>query len=308
MNINRAYKSSVFALLFGEEQTFRELYEAIKGVKLPPGTPVVINTLEGALFRERMNDLSALIGEKVVVFMEHQSTINPNMALRLLSYITRLYEKINAGKNSLLYGKKELHIPAPEIIVLYNGIDAYPEQKELRLSDLFEDASALGTAKKFPPELELIVHVYNINIGYNEALLKKDGDLGGYAVFIDKVREFEAELLGGRKPKELTKEELDAIKKTAMEKAVKWCIANNILKQFLETNSSEVINMLFDEWKLEDALVVEREEGIEEGKYLVARNAFAKGASVEFISEITGLNTRTVQDIVNGQIVSEHVI
>jgi len=54
MNTNRTYKSSVFALLFGEEQAFRELYEAIKGVKLPPDTPIVINTLEGALFRERI--------------------------------------------------------------------------------------------------------------------------------------------------------------------------------------------------------------------------------------------------------------
>jgi hypothetical protein len=38
-----------------------------------------------------------------------------------------------------------------------------------------------------------------------------------------------------------------------------------VLKGFFEKNGSEVINMLFDEWKLEDALVVEREEGIEEG-------------------------------------------
>ncbi|MDR1636374.1 MAG: hypothetical protein LBR93_03465 [Treponema sp.] len=39
---------------------------------------------------------------------------------------------------------------------------------------------------------------------------------------------------------------------------------DNILKGFLERNGSEVVNMLFGEWKLEDALVVEREEGREE--------------------------------------------
>jgi predicted transposase YdaD len=84
---------------------------------------------------------------------------------------------------------------------------------------------------------------------------------------------------------------------------VQWCIANNILKGFFEKNSSEVINMLFDEWKLEDALVVEREEGweegLEKGREEVARNALIKGVSVEFIREITGLPTETIQNLAN---------
>jgi flagellar biosynthesis/type III secretory pathway protein FliH len=38
------------------------------------------------------------------------------------------------------------------------------------------------------------------------------------------------------------------------------------LKGFLEEHGTEVMNMLMAEWKLEDALVVEREEGREEGR------------------------------------------
>jgi hypothetical protein len=53
--------------------------------------------------------------------------------------------------------------------------------------------------------------------------------------------------------------------------------------------------MLFGEWKLEDALVIEREEGREE----VARNALTKGFSVEIISEITGLSVKTIQSLAN---------
>jgi predicted transposase YdaD len=59
--------------------------------------------------------------------------------------------------------------------------------------------------------------------------------------------------------------------------------------------------MLFGEWKLEDALVVEREEGREEGlergRVDIARNALTKGVSVEIISEITGLSTETIQSL-----------
>ena len=43
---------------------------------------------------DMINDISFEIGGKLVVLIEHQSTINPNMALRLLMYIGRVYEKI----------------------------------------------------------------------------------------------------------------------------------------------------------------------------------------------------------------------
>jgi predicted transposase YdaD len=37
------------------------------------------------------------------------------------------------------------------------------------------------------------------------------------------------------------------------------------MRGFFEEHGAEVVNMLMTEWKLEDALVVEREEGWEEG-------------------------------------------
>jgi len=37
-------------LLFNDKDVLRELYCALKGVELPPDTPVVINTLENVLF------------------------------------------------------------------------------------------------------------------------------------------------------------------------------------------------------------------------------------------------------------------
>jgi predicted transposase YdaD len=89
--------------------------------------------------------------------------------------------------------------------------------------------------------------------------------------------------------------------KEAITGAVQWCIAHDVLRVFFEQNGSEVINMLFGEWKLEDALVVEREEGREEGRESrdaeIVKNALTKGASVEFIREITGLSTETIQTL-----------
>jgi hypothetical protein len=118
-------------------------------------------------------------------------------------------------------------------------------------------------------------------------------------MFIAKVREFEAESSGTKKPADASQDERTTMVKTAITKAVQWCIANNVLKDFFEQNGSEVINMLFDEWKLEDALVVEREEGREERDAEIVENALREGASVEFIQKITGLPAEIIRNLTN---------
>ncbi|MDR1318754.1 MAG: Rpn family recombination-promoting nuclease/putative transposase [Treponema sp.] len=284
MGANREFKSTVFSLLFSEPDILRELYGALKGFTLPPDTPVVVNTLEGALFRNMLNDVSFEIGGKEVVVIEHQSSVNPNMPLRILMYIARLYEKMTAGRKA--FGGKQVKIPRPEFIVLYNGVAPYPEEDILRLSDAFEDASSPGTGRDAPPELELVVKVYNINRGHNAGKLRQSRTLEGYSEFIGKVREME------RPGEELT---------GAIKKAMEWCISQNILKDFFERNGSEVINMLFNEFNMEAELAAEweagLEKGMEEGLEKTARNALAEGLPMEVIRKITGLDLETISQL-----------
>ncbi|MDR2729768.1 MAG: Rpn family recombination-promoting nuclease/putative transposase, partial [Treponema sp.] len=98
MSVNKKFKSSVFSFIFSNPDTLRELYCALEGITLSKDVPVVINTLEDVIFMDMNNDISFEIGGKLVVLIEHQSTINPNMALRLLMYIGRIYEKIINGR------------------------------------------------------------------------------------------------------------------------------------------------------------------------------------------------------------------
>jgi predicted transposase YdaD len=51
-----------------------------------------------------------------------------------------------------------------------------------------------------------------------------------------------------------------------MTQAIQWCINHNTLEEFLKSNSSEVMNMLMEEWDLDTALKVEWEEGREKGR------------------------------------------
>ena len=111
MHVNAKYKDSVFSLLFSKPELLWELYAALEGVDLPDDVPVTINTLQDVLFMDRINDISFEIDGKLIVLLEHQSTVNPNIPLRMLMYIARLYEKIidrpGAGAkagNKVLYG------------------------------------------------------------------------------------------------------------------------------------------------------------------------------------------------------------
>ena len=83
MSINTKYKDSVFSFLFSDPDSLRELYCALENVNIPSDIPITINTLRNVLFMERINDISFDIGGKLVILIEHQSTINPNIAVRL---------------------------------------------------------------------------------------------------------------------------------------------------------------------------------------------------------------------------------
>ena len=269
---NVKHKNSVFTLLFSNPDVLRELYSAIEGVDLPPDIPIDINTLSNVLYMGKLNDISFTIDNRLVVLIEHQSTINENMPLRLLIYVAHIYERIIHYRK--LYQTKLEKIPVPEFIVLYNGKEPFSEHKELRLSDAFLNADELKTAVESLP-LELIVQVYNINYGYNPQMLERSKNLGDYSIFVEKVREY--------RKRDLSLAE-------SIKAAVKYCIENNILKEFLEANSSEVLNMIFQEWDWDEAKEVWQEEAREEErakadaeKLKIAQNLKNMGLSLEQI-------------------------
>jgi predicted transposase YdaD len=59
--------------------------------------------------------------------------------------------------------------------------------------------------------------------------------------------------------------------------------------------------MLYTEWNWDDALAVRYEEGLEDGlekaKENIARNLLAKGSTIEFVRDITGLDIETIKNM-----------
>jgi acyl-CoA hydrolase len=239
MKANREHKNSVFTTLFDNEDRIRELYAALKGVDYDPTLPVVIATLRDALYMNRINDLAFTAKNRFVFIVEHQSSVNHNMPLRILLYMSRVYEKLLDRRS--LYRDGLVKIPTPEFIVLYNGTADTPDRWEERLSDAF-------MAQGGKTSLDVRVTVYNINKGRNEELLSRSEHLAGYAEFVAQTRE---------KGKAMPLEE-------AVREATRECLRRGILADFLAEHSSEVINMLLEEWNWDEAKAVWREEAEEE--------------------------------------------
>ena len=164
---NRQYKDSVFVDLFSvDEQTRDEavisLYNALHDKKITSKEQIHFIRLKNVLFREVRNDVSFIVNNRLLVLLEHQSTINPNMPFRFLEYVLALCKIYVEEKDKFL--QSPLSLFAPEFYVIYNGRDAYPALKELRLSKLFKDSEKT-------PQLELIVTVININHPDNKDFL-----------------------------------------------------------------------------------------------------------------------------------------
>lgn len=239
-NAQRNYKDTVFRMLFKEKENLLSLYNALNATDYTDVGSLEITTLDNAVYMNYKNDISFVFDFELLLY-EHQSTLNPNMPLRDLFYVTSMLQSITKEQN--LYSKSLVCIPAPKFVVFYNGTDFQPERRILRLSDSFEK-------EQEQPALELTVTVYNINLGYNEELLEACHTLKEYAQYVKQVRDFAKEMLFPE----------------AVEQAVDYCIRNGILSDFLSRNRAEAIAMSIFEYDEEKHMKFEHEEGRMEGE------------------------------------------
>ena len=235
----RKYKDTVFRMLFNSKKELLTLYNALNDTEYTNEDELEIVTLENAVYMTFKNDVSCLLDMNIQLF-EQQASINPNMPLRFLMYITRQLEKLVVKKN--LYGSKLIELPNPRFFVFYNGKDEQPEVDELCLSSSYKH-------KTDEINLELKVLQLNINSGYNEEVKRKCPTLFQYMQYVNLVRD---------NLKDYSLED-------AVPLAVDYCITHDILKDFLLANKAEVVSMSIFEFDEELYKKSIREEGYEDG-------------------------------------------
>lgn len=244
--VNRTYKSTIFIMLFEDRNNLLELYNAMSGKHYTDPELLEINTLENAIYMSIRNDISFLIDGRLSLY-EHQSTYSPNLPLRFLFYISHLYSRMTKDRN--LYGSKTVRIPAPEFVIFYNGRAEMPERHILKLSDMYNIKDRKRRAK-----LELEAVMLNISGEYNQKLKAACKTLREYAIYTDKIRKYADEM------------DLD----DAVEHAIRECITEGVLKDFLEKHRAEAKEMSIFEYDQEKHMQQEREDawkgGLLQGK------------------------------------------
>ncbi len=271
-NYNSRYRDSVFRSYFNDSTRLLSLCNAVLGTQYINPDEVNINTLEGIFFDKQKNDISCTIDNHFLVLIEHQTTVNENMPFRCLSYVTELLNNLVKNKNRLYY-KGLIKFPKPKFFVLYNGDKNEPLQRKMRLSDAFDGDST---------SLELVVTAFNINCGLPQPLLQKCRYLSDYSTLIGKVKEGIGFGLSLR---------------DAISSAVKFCLDNGIMGNYLVEHSEEVFNMLALEWNMDDALQARFEEGRDEGIESVALNMLRRGKSLDDIHADTNLSLERIKEL-----------
>ena len=267
----RLYKDSLFRDIFSNEERLSEIYEALLGRKADP-QDITLATMDETLFDGIKNDVGFIVRNEYVILIEHQSTINENMPLRLFMYLAEIYRR-HVDEDSV-YRKKRIRLPAPRFYVFYNGMEEVPDTWRLRLSDAFDGRQG---------SMELVVDVININIDDKKErlLLGKSHALKSYSVFVAKVREC---IKNG------------STLEAAVGEAVQYCVSHDYLREyFRQKHKKEVFDMLNFAWNQERALKVCAEEAREDGLAQGLENGLA--ASIANVMKNMGVSMEKAMDV-----------
>jgi len=92
MNLNITYRDTIFRRYYNNPENTLEIYNAINKSNYDPDTSIEMNTLENIFYQGVRNDVSFRLDDRFIVFLEYQTSISENMPMRLLFYVSKVYE------------------------------------------------------------------------------------------------------------------------------------------------------------------------------------------------------------------------
>ena len=175
--------------------------------------------------------------------------------------------------------------------MFYNGRRECPVESTMKLSDAFiENCDKIA--------IEAVVKVINVRYEKGAELLKKCQDMAEYSRFVQ-ITEAAFHKIGNREE--------------AMEDAVRTCLNEGILKEFLNRYGGDVVSFLFESLTAEECMQIREEDAIREGlekgieqgikqgaskeKERVAKALRAEGVADEIIAKCTGLSIQQIQKL-----------
>ncbi len=275
--INRNSKDRLFCFIFGRMENRAwtlSLYNAMNGTSYEDPDEIEITTMEDAVYMGMKDDTSFIIRSSLSLY-EQQSSYNPNMPVRQLMYLGRLFDKYIRKTKQNPYGTKLMTLPVPRLVTFYNG-ERDIEDTVLRLSDSFPEGCNPAES-----DVEVRVHLINIRPEHNKDLLNGCKILFEYSWFVEEVR---------NNRKTLENDE-------AVDKAIKDMPNDYEIKTFLLANQAEVKSMCLTEYDEAETMEMFKEEGRTEERLSLIERMLRKGKSPEEIAELCDYPILSVREI-----------
>lgn len=264
-------KDSVFSDLFNHKKYLLQLYWTLHPEDNTATEDSLTDiTIKNVLTDGIYNDLGFLSGDRFMILLEAQSLWTLNIIVRALLYLAQTYHDYFKRTNQNLYQRKKVHIPKPELYVVYTG-----RQQNIPDSiSLSEEFFVGGDAA-----IEVTVKVIREN--------DTDSIINQYIIFCRVYNEQMA--VHGRTRK-------------AISETIRICKDRNILKDYLTDREKEVVSImmsLFDEEEIMRSYIrSERQEAAQDNAEKMAVRMIKAGKmSLEDIADYTELPLDIIKNL-----------
>ncbi len=183
-------------------------------------------TIENVLTDNLYNDLGFIVGNKLMILIEAQSTWTMNILVRVLLYLAQSYHEYFQRTRQNYYKSKKVKMPKPELYVIFTGNKGQKPNRISLSKEFFEDA-----------DIDLEVKA---KIIYES---DKDDIINQYIIFC-KVFNEQTQQYG--------------MTQKAVTETIRICKDRNVLKEYLHSREKEVVTImmsLFDEEQIMNSFI-----------------------------------------------------
>ena len=212
-------KNSVFLNLFQDKSYLLKLYKTLH----PEDTAATEDsltdvTIENVLTDNLYNDLGFIVGNKLMILVEAQSTWTMNILVRVLLYLAQSYHEYFQRTSQNYYKSKKVKMPKPELYVIFTGNKGRKPDRISLSKEFFEGADI---------DIEVKAKViYESN---------EDDIINQYIIFCKVFNE---------------QTKMHGMTRKAVTETIRICKDRNVLRDYLLKKEKEVVTImmsLFDE-------------------------------------------------------------
>lgn len=264
----RTAKNSVFLDLFQNKGYLLKLYKTLH----PEDTTATEDsltdvTIENVLTDNLYNDLGFIVGNKLMILVEAQSTWTVNILVRVLLYLAQSYHEYFQRTSQDYHKSRRVKMPKPELYVIFTG-NRVRRPDRISLSEEFFGGADI--------DVEVKAKVIYEERGRNDIINQ-------YIVFCKVLNE---------------QTQKHGMTKMAVMETIRICKDRDILREYLAQREKEVVTImmsLFDEEQVMRSFIrSERHDAdVETAKRLLRMGKL----SFEEIADGTGLTLAEVEEI-----------